>query len=219
LKVTFSGIAITEGQGKLGGTVFQRGRYGPIARQQFRPSTQNLAFELSGEQKSFYRIIAPQWKLNVLVDPATWNAAAPSPLSGYAYFMQVNLAYFRLHNTYLTDPPIPKPLGSIAPSTLTYNSGTNIYDFKYAGTAGDNANVINFYAYYNTSPGVIAPVRSRFRWFFVDDLAVGSITETLDIDWRSIPMRTDLKVFLGWRIMDSITGLQTPFAFMSAIQT
>jgi hypothetical protein len=209
MKVQWSGVAITGGTGKLGWTVVQGGRYGYIARTNFRPRVVNFPSVISSAQKSNYINISKSWKGLTESQQLAWVVAAPITMNGYNYFMQINLNYFRINTTLLSSPPAPGTLAQLVSPVLS-NVGTTDMRWTWASVlTGTNTCYINSFIIYNISPGINSPVLSQFRLVDSRAIPVGPLAYVWDYNIRGVRGNIGLAAFGGFKIVDSVTGLQS----------
>ena len=209
MKVQWSGIAITGGTGKLGWSVVQNGRYGYVARTNFKPRTVNFPSIVSSAQKTNYINISKSWKLLSGAEQIAWNSAAPVTMTGYNYFMSCNLNYFRINGTLLFIPPVPGTLAQLVAPVL---SSLGVVDMRWTWStvlAGTNTCWINSFIIYNISPGINSPVLSQFRLVDSRAIPVGPLSYIWNYNIRGVIGVTGLQAFGGFKIVDSVTGLQS----------
>lgn len=165
--IKMSGIGITEASGKLGGTVFSRGRGGAYVRNRVMPSNpQTIAQQAV---RSAFAAISSAWRSLTQTQRDEWNAiTADYPtknrlgetkiLSGKALFQKLNM------NLSLANEPIA--LEPTAPEGVNGPVSFEIQDIQNDGgvvtmtavadlaTAGDDTTIVVFEATPPLSPGV-----------------------------------------------------------------
>jgi hypothetical protein len=219
MKVTLSGIGVVDGSGKIGGTVFQHGRFGIICRRQFKPTTSGWAFPETNTQKANFASIATTWRSISESDQLAWIAAAPLPLSGYQYYVQLNLNYYFWNGGFLTTPPTINPLNTLSAVTLIYQASLSNYKLNGLGAGSGTGNVINLYGLNNMSTGINAPRLSQFRLFQFPPLVGGLHSYTLIPFIKGVPLTIGSKCFLQYAILDTNTGYLGPRSMLSTIVT
>jgi len=78
--------------GKIGGMIYQSGRYGQIVRanvpQRFKPSAAQR------QQNYFFGVAADNWRLLTPEEQADWNRKAiPFQMSGFNYFIKKTIEH------------------------------------------------------------------------------------------------------------------------------
>lgn len=132
LLVKWSGIGMTEGHGKLGGTVIQKGRSGFIARVKVTPVNPQSEFQQS--VRSLLAYFSSKFRTLGDTVVAGWNAAAangfitnnvfgdPIKQTGHGLYVGLNMNLIASNNAEITNAPtpegVPSPLG-ISPAAAT----------------------------------------------------------------------------------------------------
>lgn len=88
MKITF-GALITDGTGKLGGHAAQHGRAGAILRTIKQPSKSPTLGQSLRRQDT--QVVAQSWRTLTESQRKSWNDNAPIGLSGFDFYMQINL--------------------------------------------------------------------------------------------------------------------------------
>lgn len=174
MKVKFSGIGITEGSGKLGGSVIMRGRSGQAVRVRVKPV--NPQTNLQTSQRSKLSTRSQAWRGLTEEQRSGWNAAANSgqwPLkntlgttfqpTGAQLFNQLNLNLQKIGASTISAVPIKESLPAILLGTLTAADGTPALSLAFSGTLGSGYSLA-IYAAPQQSPGVSRPGKSQFRY-------------------------------------------------------
>lgn len=165
--IKMSGIGITEASGKLGGTVFSRGRGGTYVRTRVMPSNPQTVAQQSA--RAIFGAISSAWRTLTEQQRDEWNAiTADYPtknrlgetkiLSGKALFQKLNTNLMQANQSLKLDPTAPQGVNGpveVDVQSIAYDSG----DFTAAilvdlATGGDNTTQVIFEATPPLSPGV-----------------------------------------------------------------
>lgn len=213
--VQMSGIGITAASGKLGGSVFTKGRSGQSVRVKVKPTNPRTAKQISQRSKLSTR--ASAWRGLTQEQIAAWNSAADSgaftlknPLgvafkpTGEQLYNQLNLNLSKIGASAITTPPTKVSLPAILLSGLTAESGTESLSLAFSGTLGSDFSLA-IYATGNLSPGISRPNRSQFR-----QIGVYASTSPADIlsDYQAVhgdPIEGQ-KIFVYAEVVSETTG-------------
>lgn len=174
MKVKFSGIGITEGSGKIGGTVVGKGRSGQFARVRVKPVNPRTNSQTA--QRSKFSVRSQAWRGLTEEQVAAWNAAADSgafPLknrlgvtfqpTGAQLYNRLNLNLAKIGASAISDPPVKESLPAILLGALTAAAGTPALSLAFTGTLGTDYSLA-VYATPPVSPGISRPGRSDYRY-------------------------------------------------------
>lgn len=219
MKVTFSGIAIVDGTGKIGGNTIQGSRFGKIARVNVRPTIVNAANFNYNSEKAIFREIVSRWRTLSPTQRLSWDPLIPTGLSGFNYYTQANLIYFRLNGTYIDVAPLAlaSPALSLASLTATHVSGNMTFTVtSVLPTAGWH---FNFFASNNLSKGIASPQKSSFRLCSNADLVLGLYNYVFDARRQGIELIAGSQCFSKIVMVNDVTGQQTAPAYYSCLVT
>ena len=190
--IKWSGIAVTDGRGKVGGTVFSKSRGGATAKNKVTPSNPRSANQ--SLIRARFTALSQQFRTLGAAAISAWNTAAASgfsltnifgdvvQMSGINFFVRVNQNLLLAGGATITSPP--NPVDSAAPmygAEPTCIPGTSLFlkaDFGGASNTVPANNALVVYATPILSPG-ISNVRSKLRILTV--LPAASNTATLDL--------------------------------------
>lgn len=165
--IKMSGIGITEASGKLGGTVFSRGRGGAYVRNRVMPSNpQTMAQQAV---RAAFGAISSAWRSLTQTQRDEWNAiTADYPtknrlgeekiLSGKALFQKLNMNLSLANQAIKLDPSAPEGVnGPISIDNFLPQIDQGVLQMAAdvdLATAGDNSTIVVFEATPPLSPGV-----------------------------------------------------------------
>jgi hypothetical protein len=219
MKVTFSGLMITDGTGKIGGNTIQNSRFGKVARINVRPTVVNRPNFNYNSEKQFFREIVSNWRNLATSDRLSWNPATPTGKSGFNYYVQQNLTFYRYNGTFLTS----KPLTGVPPTNTAMSYGvdhaTGIGTFNVTGDVTSGGYVWNLYTANNFSPGVAICRKSAFRLVLQPTTVVGFNAFTFSAKILEINILQKSKCFLKAVLLDPKTGILSAPLYFSAIAT
>lgn len=227
LLIKWSGIAVTDGRNKIGGTVFATGKGGAFARNKVTPVNRRSAGQ--SQVRGWFGGFSQAWRSLNEAKRTAWNALAEQvtynnifgdakKYSGKALFQRLNINLSKVEATPITDAPSlsdsPEAIVSFAP--LSDVSATSLVlkvlfmDGSYVVPA-DNKLYVR--ATPKLSKGVTSPPASAFRFLTIQDAAadtavsIGAATYT-DI-FGSAPAVGD-NIFLEVSSVNSVSGFPTP---------
>ncbi len=181
MKVVFSGIGVVNGTGKLGGTVFQNGRFGSVARRWVRGTTVNIPNFNANDEKLMFQKITSRWRTLTPTQQNSWTPTILTGLSGFNTYTSRNLVYYRQNGVYLDVKPLdnPAPLNSLF--SFDIDSGTQQFTVRFF----NNSFVVNqnmtFFLVINLSSGILLPRKSLFRYSTSVGIGAGLNTNTLSL--------------------------------------
>jgi hypothetical protein len=219
MKVTWSGVGMVGGTGKLGGTVIQGGRFGSIARIWKRPTVVNLANFNTNSEKIIFRQIVSNWRGLSPSDRTSWQPPTPVGLSGYNLYVQANLISYRVNGVFLTTAPIAL---TYPPSSLTspaVDSGTGNFTIVYSNTNLDLTWKFNFFIINNLSTGVTSPQKSQFRLIGIDSVLNGLGTYTVRASVKGVAPIAGSQSIIKIVMINVSTGQSAAPLYFSAIVT
>ena len=219
MKVTWSGIGLIGGTGKLGGTVIQNGRFGPIARRLIKPTVINTPNFNANSEKEYFRFITSQWRTLTPTQRVSWNPLLPTGLSGFNYFVRANLIYYRLNGAILPLAPIAAAFPTISGPVFAIDHAPPLITFSYVG-AGVVANwKFNIFLAINFSAGVAMCRKSAFRLLGAEPVAVGINVFTMVAKIKGVATVLNSNNFLKVVLVNSVTGQASAPSFYQAICT
>jgi hypothetical protein len=219
MKLTWSGIAIVTGTGKIGGSVVQGGRFGSIGRVWIKPTTINLANFNANSEKEYFRFITSAWRTLTSVQRTSWTPLVPSGLSGFNLFVQKNLVYYRLNGTLLTSAPVAAAFPTLSAIDIAIDGGTQQITLDYT-SAGIVANwYINLFVINNLSPGVQYPQKSLFRLINSIRVLAGPNTSVVDVRIKNVDVIVGSQTFAKLVLVNKVTGQMSAQNILSNIVT
>jgi hypothetical protein len=221
------GALVTELKGKIGGTVFQSGRYGFQVRNKPTPirtasRTQSAVRstiltiskawrDLTEPQRLAYDAIAPSW-------PAVDAFGNPMLLTGYNVFCKTNFWSWSLSG--LINPTASLPAALWQPSTISLSvaAGAATFDLSFSPSPIDNSSGAVIYLSGQVSAGRSTPP-SNMRAMEVYPVAtVSPIDLSLLYAAKSGTFPTaGNRVFVGVQAVSTVNGTAGPIAYTSTI--
>ena len=193
LLIKWSGIGITEGRGKIGGTVLQKGRSGAIARVKVTPVNPQSSYQ----QEVRSRLASLSSTFRTLGESVVnaWNAAANSGFTttnvfgdtvkrtGHGLYVGLNLNLNSVGEGAITNPPVPEGVPSPFSIDPSAAAGANTF-FIAANFGGGTPTVLpadTNMRIYATPPlsGGINFTKSLYR--SIDFLVAGDNTGTENV--------------------------------------
>jgi hypothetical protein len=219
MKVTWSGIGLVGGTGKIGGSVIQNGRFGPIARRLIKPTVINTPNFNANSEKEYFRFITSQWKTLTPTQRVSWNPALPTGLSGFNYFVKANLIYYRLNNSILSLAPLAASFPSISGQIFSIDHAPPLITFDYVSAGVVTNWSFNIFLAINYSPGVALCRKSEFRLLGTVAVVIGINVFILVARIQGVATILNSNNFLKVVLVNSITGQQSAPSYYSAICT
>lgn len=116
MKIKWSGIGVTDGRGKLGGTVAGKGRYGAWLRRLVTPSNPNTGAQQA--ERNFMGLLAQAWRGLLQSQRDLWNSVTTAfqatnifgdtfNYSGFNLFMRLNRYLLSIGEAQINDAPMP----------------------------------------------------------------------------------------------------------------
>lgn len=183
-KPTFSGVGVTALNGKVGNDIFTRNAYGPITR---RSSGTPAGSTYLDSWRVLYQSVHDRWMLITDGQREQWikltdselrrqssrkhagNVPRNHVLTGFHYFMQVNLNRSIIGESILDDAPVLKPIGYTSNFQCAYNVGTDTVDFSFDYVCPVATSII----LYSTFPKSIGRMSYTWSYSFFNMLAIG----------------------------------------------
>lgn len=172
--INWSGVAITEGSGKLQGTVMLKGRSGPSARVNIKGVNPRTNSQIA--RRAALATRSQAWRGLSAANQAAWNAAAASGQfpqksrlgrtynpTGSQLYAKLNLNILLAGGSAISAPPTKPSLTQILLTTLTAADATPALSLAFSGTLGANEALL-VYATGNLSPGIFRPGDSKYRF-------------------------------------------------------
>lgn len=214
MKIVFGGVLLVSGSGKLGGTVFQGGPFGTIARVRVKPLNRTENNQFQPCEKEAFANVAKRWQSLTNVQRTSWTAFAVAPLSGYNTFLKFNLQYYRINNSFLlTAPTLPVTPSSIVLNTLSTGLGAQ-FKLNATYTASANANDLHIFESINNPAGQSKLVKSRMRLITTFNAIAGAHDYTWDTTLLGVPYSSGMSQFAGCRLFDTVTGFLSPLQYL-----
>jgi len=214
MKVSFGLVGIISGSGGLGGITIQNGRYGHFARMNPKGISRNDNIPLQPCQKEVFINVSKLWRTLTIAQVNTWNAAAIFPATGYAYYLKINLAYYKINASILIAPPTIIAPASIVLTSAFFILAAGKFRLNYTGTPSANLTIMRLFTITNKSAGARVPVHSQFRLITSTNLIAGAQTFDFSPWWYSSNIVLGSSNFIGVRLMDTVTGSLTPLQFI-----
>lgn len=193
MKVKWSGIAVTDGRGKIGGTVLSKSRAGATARNKVTPINRRSAAQSA--VRATFGSFSQLWRTLTTAQRNAWNALATSGVSytnifgdvvrlaGNALYIASNINLSIASVAAISNAPdlSDSAAGLTGVEPLSDVSSSNLFP-KTAFIGGGNTvpadNVLVVLVTPKLSPGV-SFVRSQLRILTVLDAAVDTSTENI----------------------------------------
>lgn len=174
MKIKWSGIGITEGHGKIGGSIAMTGRYGAFAKKLVIPTNTRTPF--TNKPRASFANFAGSWKnLPALVQQQWIDAAASWPytdvfgdsitLSGLSLYIALNTNVYKVGGSPLYTPPAPPamPTPSLGNAPILQTSFPYIwFDF---GSIVDFPNSDNWVYCLELTPPLSNGIRNFNKYF------------------------------------------------------
>jgi len=219
MKVTWSGIGPVNGTGKLGGTVFQNGRFGSIARRWVKP-VNVVAPNFNGNfQRVNFSQITAAWRGLTPTERASWTPIGPGGLSGYNLFVSANLNYYRSQGIYITTYSPPGPAEVYTTANIQFNHATGLCKIDITVVSSVAGQGFLFYVANNLSKGVQSVRKSLFRLVYEDFPPNGVNHESFDARINGVPLIMGSQCFLKLTPFDLSTGFTLVPTIYSALVT
>ena len=184
MKIKWSGIGITDGRGKIGGTVAGKGRYGAWVRRLVTPSNPStVAQQLV---RSFMAAISQSWKGLTQVQRDLWNQVTSSyqaanifgdtfKYSGFNLRMKLCRNLLEIGEAQIDDAPIPEAPDAM----LSLSLDVDIFGPKFELAFTDPIDAADKVIVYATAPQSAGKnfVKSEYRKVHVMDS-----TDTTPVD-------------------------------------
>lgn len=229
LLIKWSGIAVTDGRNKIGGTVFATGRGGAFARNKVTPVNRRSAGQ--SQVRGWFGGFSQAWRSLTAGQHTAWNALAElvtynnifgdaKKYSGKALFQRLNINLSKVEATTITDAPTlsdsPTAIVSFAPlSDVSATSLVLKVLFMDGGYVVPTGNKLYVRATPKLSKGVTSAPASAFRFLSIQDEAadtgVSIGAATYSAIFGSAPAVGDT-IFLEVSSINSVSGFTTPVA-------
>jgi hypothetical protein len=217
------GSIITELRGSIGGTTFQKNKFGHTAKNKGIPTSTGTNIQFTRRNAMLY--IVQAWNNLTDAQRNLWNSYAatyPQPiknnvlvqLSGYALFIKYNAIILSMHFPLFTTPAlIPTTFPLLSPS-LKWDAGTSRLYFNEGASPFNNHMMIQFFL----SPPIKAGQsfnRNKLRFVFQTLQGEGQIN--INIDYTAVfgllpPVGS--RIFSWCRmITDNTPAISTPQSF------
>lgn len=223
--VKFGGI-ITEGAGKVGGQIVQRGTHGQILRN-LKPPTIRKGYPSSRPRVNL-SAVASEWRQLTTLQRDSWIGLAATLTrfnkfgdayipSAYQIFceLNMNLLQFERTNILATAPisPVFPNLDDFQLSSSVLGTDINL-TWSYVGGSNDFQVIPCFYPL--QSLGASSPRGSARAVGSVVPVADESINLTLQFGQRfGSPPKGAFKIFVLVRLIDNVTGFAAPSVLLS----
>lgn len=226
--INWSGIGITEGRGKLQGTVMLKGRSGPSARVNVKGVNPRTNSQIT--RRSLLAAFAQAWRGLTATQQATWNASAASgqfaqkSVLGRSYnptgaqlYSKLNLNIALMGGSAITEPPTKPTLPQILVTDWAIADGLATADLTFSGTLGANDRLL-VYTTPNLSPGVFRPSNSLYR-FIISSAAVSPIEIYPEIEVITGQPVIGQKIFVKCLVGNILSGTVAQAGSASAVVT
>lgn len=183
MKIMFSGLGVTDGRGKINGTVASKNRAGAYARVKVSPVNPQSTYQLT--ERNRLKSLSQAWRALTAVQRAAWVRAVSNfmrsdvfgsmkALSGQQLFVSLNRNLVNAGQTQITSPPLPSAVEQPVAGTLVITNG-GAKTVAYTGTTA--ASTLLIWATDGLSPG-IGFVKNRYKQI---QSAAGNIASPIDI--------------------------------------
>lgn len=226
MKVTWSGIGMIEGSGKLGGTVMLKSKSGPSARVKTKGVNPRTNSQIT--RRAALSARSQAWRGLTAAQRDAWNAAAASGAfsqksvlgrsynpSGSQLYGKLNLNILLLGGSAITEPPLKTALTQVLLTALSAADATPALSLTFTGTLGANEALL-IYATGNLSPGITRPGDSQYRLITTyTSTSPANILAAFQAIYGD-PVE-DQKIFVKALIGDDTTGVTAQAGAVSAI--
>jgi hypothetical protein len=221
LLIKWSGVAVVDGRGHAGGSVFSKGRSGAYVRNKVTPV--NRRTPAQQQVRAILAFFAQGWRALTTAQIAAWNGAASSGFStnnifgdavkktGIGLYIGLNTNLRTIGEPAISDPPVAGDVGNmlkVAPTAAV--TGTTMFLFG-ENSAGGNTVDANTTLVIVATPPVskgISFVKSQYR--IISTIATGANTDTSNL-WSAYVAvfgapAAGSKIFVGCTAVNLTTG-------------
>lgn len=221
LLIKWSGIAVVDGRGHAGGTVFSKGRSGAIARNKVTPV--NRRTPAQQQVRAILAFFSQAWRALTTAQIAAWNGAATSGFSsnnifgdavkktGIGLYIGLNTNLRTIGEPAISDPPVAGEVGNmlkVAP--VAAEGATTMFLFGDNSAGGNTVDANTTLVIVATAPVShgVSFVKSQYR--VLGTIASGANTDTTNL-WSmyvavfGAPVAGQ-KLFIGCNAVNLTTG-------------
>jgi len=221
------GALVTELKGKIGGTVFQSGRYG------FQARNKPQAFRNPSVTQSHIRgvilTISKNWRTLTQAERDSWDAVAPSwpavdafgnpmLLTGYNVFCKCNFWRWNLANTIDANGSLPELIWVPTSVTLDIQEALAKVEISYAPDPVDNNTTVLVYTAGQVSAGRTSPPSQMAILGTIADGTASPVDFGSDYKQKygAVPTAGN-RIFIGLQSISDLNGTPGPISYYSAI--
>jgi hypothetical protein len=169
MKVKWSGIAMTDGRGKINGSVASKNRAGAYVRTKVTPVNPNTLFQQGA--RNLLTQFSQAWRGLTQEQRNAWNAAVQDFAStdifgdlrnptGKNLYTRLNTNLINIGATAIDVPPLPSAVPAVTNTGFEIDITTPTYQIEYSG--GDASVTVQVWGTPGLSPG-ISFVKSEYR--------------------------------------------------------
>lgn len=216
MKIKWSGIAITDGRGKAGGSVASRNTFGAYIRNKVTPV--NVDTVAQQTVRAFFLLVSETWRTLTQVQRDAWITAAPDwaendifadsvAPTGFSLYMRLNLNLVNIGFAQITVPPAQIEVASLETLSLDADTGGGTMTATFTATPVPADQVLVFQSTAGQSAGKQF-VKSEYRK--IDNIATGEASpQEVGPAYESvfgILPAVGSKVFIQGYFVDSLSG-------------
>ena len=214
--------------GKIGNTVFSRGRYGPYIRNRMIPTSSQSAATLDVRGRLAYlskywgglaAASKVAWKTWAATHPVIDRLGASQVLSANAAFIQLNSRIIQAAGTLITLPPVGTSPTSLTSASVVSDVSDNTYTITFAATPLAANTCLAVWAAVVDSPG---------REYYKNLLKLVKVSAAAQATGLNVDTQIDLRfgqniaaqvVYMELEVWSSLTGLISGRTAISCVVT
>jgi len=221
------GALVTELKGKIGGTVFQSGRYGFQARN--KPVPIKTASTSQSDVRSAILSVSKAWKTLSAAQRLAFDAIAPSwpavdafgnpiLLTGYNVFCKTNFWNWLLTGAINSTASLPAALWQPSSLTLDIAVGTSTFDLYFSPSPiSANSNALIYLSSQVSAGRSVPPANmSAITFFSAGTVTPMDLSSLYSTHKGTFPTEGN-RIFVGVQVISSVNGTAGPIQYASAI--
>ena len=221
LLIKWSGIAATDGRGKVGGSVFSKGRAGAYVRNKVTPVNRRTSYQQN--VRAILALFAQSWRALTAAQITAWNYAAANGFatnnifgdsvkkSGINLYTALNINLRTVGVAAISDPPVADKVGNMVDIAPTAAEGaTTMFLFGTNDTGGNTVDADTELVILASAPvsNGVSFVSSQLR--IVTTLAAATNTNTSNF-WAAYVTKfgapaAGQKIFIACTAVNTVTG-------------
>ena len=221
------GALVTELKGKIGGTVFQSGRYGFQVRN--KPTPIRTASGVQARVRGIMLTVSKAWRTLTSAERLAFDAIAPSwpaldsfgnpmLLTGYNVFCKTNWWLSQMDLPMNNVASLPAALWQPTSLGLNVAVGTSTFELSFLPTPIDNFTTAVIYVSGQVSAGRSTPPSNMST---IAGLAVGTVSPAdisafFTVKSGTFPTAGN-RVFVGVQAVSTVNGTAGPIVYVSTI--